>query len=62
MLNQKKYISLSVEKSNIKSSVKKNASYFARVCKKGKVSKEDLVKKVKEKAPYIDIHSFEVGF
>ena len=49
MLNQKKYISLSVEKSNIKNSVKKNASYFARVCKKGKVSKEDLVKKVKEK-------------
>ena len=61
MLNHKKYISLSVEKSNIKNSVKKNASYFARVCKKGKVSREDLVKKVKEKAPYIDIHSFEVG-
>ena len=61
MLNQKKCVSLSVEKSNIKNSVKKNASYFARVCKKGKVSREDLVKKVKEKAPYIDIHSFEVG-
>ena len=61
MLNQKKCVSLSVEKSNIKNTVKKNASYFARVCKKGKVSREDLVKKVKEKAPYIDIHSFEVG-
>ena len=61
MLNQKKYVKLSFEKSNIKNTVKKNASYFARVCKKGKVSKEDLVKRVKEKAPYIDIHSFEVG-
>ena len=57
MLNQKKYVKLSVCKSNIK----KEATYYARVCKKGKVSKEGLIKKVKEKAPYIDIHSFEVG-
>ena len=57
MLNQKNYVKLSVCKSNIK----KEATYYARVCKKGKVSKEGLIKKVKEKAPYIDIHSFEVG-
>ena len=57
MLNRKNYVKLSVCKSNIK----KEATYYARVCKKGKVSKEGLIKKVKEKAPYIDIHSFEVG-
>ena len=57
----KKYVRLSVEKSNIKSNVKKEATYFARVCKKGKIGREGLIKMVKEKAPYIDANSFEVG-
>ena len=59
MLNQKNYVNPSVEKSNIKRNVKKNTSYFARVCKKGKVSKEDLIQRGKKRAPYINMHSFE---
>ena len=53
----KKQLKVSVCKSN----VRKEATYYARVCKKGKVSKEGLINLVKEKAPYIDISSFEVG-
>ena len=53
----KKQLKVSVCKSN----VRKEATYYARVCKTGKVSKEGLINLVKEKAPYIDISSFEVG-
>ena len=53
----KKQVKVSVCKSN----VRKDSTYYARVCKKGKINKEELVKMVREKAPYIDIHSFEIG-
>ena len=56
MLNEKKYVKVSMCKSNVKKS-----TYYARVCKKGKVSEQDLINKVREKAPYIDINSLEVG-
>ena len=60
MLNQKKYVKVSVKQSNLKS--KKNGStYYANVCKKGKMSEEDLINMVKQKAPFIDGHSFETG-
>ena len=45
MLNEKKYLRLSVCKSN----VKKEGVYYARVCKNGKIKKEDLIKKAQEK-------------
>lgn len=53
----KKQVKVSVCKSN----VRKDSTYYTRVCKKGKINKEELVKMVREKAPYIDIHSFEIG-
>ena len=60
MLNQKKYVKVSVNQSNLKS--KKNGNtYYANVCKKGKMSEEDLIKMVRQKAPFIDGHSFETG-
>ena len=58
MLNEKKYVSLSVCKSN----VKKEGVYYARVRKNGKIKKEDLIKKAQEKAPYFDAHTLEVAF
>ena len=58
MLNEKKYVSLSVCKSN----VKKEGVYYARVRKNGKINKEDLIKKAQEKAPYFDAHTLEVAF
>ena len=58
MLNEKKYLRLSVCKSN----VKKEGVYYARVCKNGKIKKEDLIKKAQEKAPYFDAHTLEVAF
>ena len=48
-----------MNQSNLKS--KKDATYYASVCKKGKMSEEDLIKMVKQKAPFIDGHSFETG-
>ena len=59
MLNQKNYLKVAVNQSNLKS--KKDATYYASVCKKGKMSEEDLIKMVKQKAPFIDGHSFETG-
>ena len=60
MLNKKNYLKVAVNQSNLKS--KKNGStYYANVCKKGKMSEEDLIKMVKQKAPFIDGHSFETG-
>ena len=60
MLNQKKYVKVAVNQSNLKS--KKNGNtYYANVCKKGKMSEEDLIKMVRQKAPFIDGHSFETG-
>ena len=59
MLNQKNYVKVAVNQSNLKG--KKNATYYANVCKKGKMSEEDLIKMVRQKAPFIDGHSFETG-
>ena len=59
MLNQKNYVKVAVNQSNLKG--KKNATYYANVCKKGKISEEDLIKMVKQKAPCIDLASFETG-
>ena len=60
MLNKKNYVKVAVNQSNLKS--KKNGNtYYANVCKKGKMSEEDLIKMVRQKAPFIDGHSFETG-
>ena len=59
MLNQKKYVKVSVKQSNLKS--KKEGTYYSGVCKKGKISEEDLIKMVSQKAPCIDLASFETG-
>ena len=59
MLNQKNYLKVAVNQSNLKG--KNGSTYYASVCKKGKISEEDLIKMVKQKAPFIDGHSFETG-
>ncbi len=60
MLNKKNYVKVAVNQSNLKS--KKNGStYYANVCKKGKMSEKGLIKIVEQKAPFIDGHSFETG-
>ena len=59
MLNQKKYVKVSVKQSNLKG--KKDGTYYSCVCKKGKMSEKDLIKIVEQKAPFIDGHSFETG-
>ena len=60
MLNQKNYLKVAVNQSNLKSK-KDGNTYYANVCKKGKISEEDLINMVKQKAPFIDGHSFETG-
>ena len=60
MLNHKKYVKVAVNQSNLKSK-KDGNTYYANVCKKGKISEEDLINMVKQKAPFIDGHSFETG-
>ena len=57
MLNEKKYVSLSVCKSN----VKKEGVYYARVRKNGKISEKDLINIVKQKAPCVDVHNLELA-
>ena len=59
MLNKKNYLKVAVNQSNLKG--KNGSTYYANVCKKGKISEEDLIKMVKQKAPFIDGHSFETG-
>ena len=59
MLNQKNYLKVAVNQSNLKS--KNENTYYANVCKKGNVSEEDLIKMVSQKAPCIDLASFETG-
>ena len=58
MLNEKKYVGLSVCKSNIK----EKGLYYARVCKNGKIKRDDLIRKAQGKAPYFDAHTLEVAF
>ena len=57
MLNEKKYVSLSVCKSN----VKKEGTYYGRVSKNGKISEKDLINIVKQKAPCVDVHNLELA-
>ena len=60
MSNKKTYVKVAVNQSNLKSK-KDGNTYYANVCKKGKISEEDLINMVKQKAPFIDGHSFETG-
>ena len=53
-----KYVSVSICKSNIKH---KEKTYYARVCKTGKVNQQALLSLLKEKAPYIDIDMLKLG-
>ena len=53
-----KTVDVSIEKSNIKS---KENTYYARVCKKGRVNTEKLLSILKEKATYIDINMMKVA-
>jgi len=55
---EKKIVNVSICKCNIKS--KKN-TYYARVCKTGKVGVEELLAKLKSEAPYIDINMMRAG-
>ena len=57
MLNEKKYVKVSVCKSNIK----KEGSYYGRVCKNGKINEKDLINIVKQKAPCVDVHNLELA-
>ena len=57
MLNEKKYVKVSVCKSNIK----KEGSYYGRVSKNGKISEKDLINIVKQKAPCVDVHNLELA-
>ena len=55
---QKGFANVSICKSNIKS---KPNTYFARVCKTGKVDGEELLAKLKSEAPYIDVNMMRAG-
>ena len=55
---EKRFVNVSVCKSNIKS--KKN-TFFARVCKTGHVGSEELLNRLKDAAPYIDINMMRAG-
>ena len=57
MLNEKKYVKVSVCKSNIK----KEGSYYGRVSKNGKISEKDLINIVKQKSPCVDVHNLELA-
>ena len=57
MLNEKKYVKVSVCKSNIK----KEGTYYGRVSKNGKISEKDLINIVKQKAPCVDVHNLELA-
>ena len=52
------FVNVSICKGNIKS--KKN-TYYARVCKTGRVGIEELLSILKSKAPYIDINMMRAG-
>ena len=56
---KKNYLKVAVNQSNLKS--KNGNTYYANVCKKGNVSEEDLINMVRQKAPCIDLASFETG-
>ena len=57
MLNEKKYVKVSVCKSNIK----KEGTYYGRVSKNGKINEKDLINIVKQKAPSVDVHNLELA-
>ena len=57
MINEKKYVKVSVCKSNIK----KEGSYYGRVSKNGKISEKDLINIVRQKAPCVDVHNLELA-
>jgi len=53
-----KMVDVSIERSNIRH---KNATYYARVCKTGRVKTDELLSILQEKAPYIDINIMRAG-
>ena len=54
----KKFVNVSVCKCNIKA---KPGTYYARVCKTGRVSSEELLARLKQAAPYLDINMMRAG-
>ena len=54
----RKFVNVSVCKCNIKA---KPGTYYARVCKTGRVSSEELLARLKQAAPYLDINMMHAG-
>ena len=54
----KKFVNVSVCKCNIKA---KPGTYYARVCKTGRVGSEELLAQLKQAAPYLDINMMRAG-
>ena len=57
-LLNKKFVNVSVCKCNIKA---KPGTYYARVCKTGRVDGEELLAQLKQVAPYLDINMMRAG-
>ena len=54
----KKFVNVSVCKCNIKA---KPGTYYARVCKTGRVGSEELLAQLKQVAPYLDVNMMRAG-
>ena len=52
MNREKRFVNISVHKSNIKNG---KGAYYAKVCNTGTVSRAALLQKLKERAPYMDV-------
>ncbi len=52
MNREKRFVNISVHKSNIKNG---KGAYYAKVCNTGNVSRVALLQKLKERAPYMDV-------
>ena len=58
IMNENSFVNVSVCKCNIKS---KPNTFYARVCKSGKVGSEELLLHLKKEAPYIDVNMMRAG-
>jgi len=56
--SEKRFVNVLVSQSNIKS---KKGTYYGRVCKTGRVGSEELLNRLKEASPYIDINMMRAG-
>ena len=54
----KKFVNVSVCKCNIKA---KPGTYYARVCKTGRVGSEELLAQLKHAMPYLDVNMMRAG-